>query len=90
MGAAIDPAKLSSATNTHGIRAKMDPQSVRCWHERGLVPLPGNMLGATCNAILEVHGIWNTKNQSGLSLACKDIEIIPTQTEYPLWGEVGP
>ena len=79
----IDPTKLSSTINMHGIRTKMDPQSVRCWHERELVALPENMRGATCNAILEVHGVWNTKNQSVLSLACKDIDIIPTQAEYP-------
>ena len=67
----------------HGIRAKMDPQSVRCWQERELVPHPDSMRGAACNAILEDHGSWNTKNYSGLSLACKDIKIIPTQAEYP-------
>ena len=79
----IDPVKLLSAITTHGIRAKMDPIGVRCWQDKQLVPLPVSLKGSTCNAVLEVHGVWSTKNQSGLSLHCKDLEIIPTVAEYP-------
>ena len=79
----LDPLKLSSAITAHGIRAKLDPTGVRCWQEKQLVPLPDNLRGATCNAVLEVYGIWSTKNQSGLSLQCKDIDIIPTVAAYP-------
>ena len=73
----VDPLKLSSTITTHGIKAKLDPTGVRCWHDKQLVPLPDNLKGNTCNAVLEVHGIWSTKNQSGLNLQCKDIEVIP-------------
>ena len=79
----VDPVKLSSAITTHGIRAKLDPSGVRCWRDKQLVPLPDNLKGNTCNAVLEVHGIWSTKNQSGLSLQCRDIELIPMVAEYP-------
>ena len=79
----VDPVKLLSAITTHGIRAKMDPTGVRVWQDKQLVPLPASLKGSTCNAVLEVHGVWSTKTQSGLSLHCKDIEIIPTVAEYP-------
>ena len=79
----IDVTKLSSAVTKHGIRAKLDPQSVRCWQDKKMVLLPEGMKGSTCNAALELNGIWNTKSQSGLSLLCTDIEIIPTIAEYP-------
>ena len=79
----VDPVKLSSAITSHGIRAKLDPSGMRCWREKQLVPLPGNTSGNTCNAVLEVHGVWSTKNQSGLNLQCKDIELIPMVAEYP-------
>ena len=79
----IDPVKLLSAITAHGIRAKMDPIGVRCWQDKQLVPLPASLKGSTCNAVLEVHGVWSTKSQSGLSLQCKDLEIIPTVAEYP-------
>ena len=79
----VDPVKLSSAITTHCIRANLDPIGVRCWQDKQLVPLPDNLNGNTCNAILEVHGVWSTKHQSGLSLQCKDIEVIPTVAEYP-------
>ena len=75
--------KLSSAITTHGIRTKLDPQSVRCWQANNVVPLPEGLKGSTCNTVLELNGIWNTKSQSGLNLMCKDIEIIPTIAEYP-------
>ena len=74
----VDRTKLSSAITTHGIRSKLDPQSVRCWQDKKVVPLPDGLKGNTCNAVLGLHGIWNTKSQSGLNLMCKDIEIIPT------------
>ena len=79
----VDPVKLLSAITTHGIRAKMDPTGVRVWQDKQLVPQPASLKGSTCNAVLEVHGVWSTKTQSGLSLHCKDIEIIPTVAEYP-------
>ena len=79
----IDVTKLYAAITAHGIRAKLDPQSVRCWQDQKVVPLPEGLKGSTCNALLELNGIWNTKSQSGLSLMCKDIEIIPTIAEYP-------
>ena len=56
---------------------------MRCWQDKQLVPLPDNLKGNTCNAILEVHGEWNTKNQSGLNLQRKDIDVIPMVAEYP-------
>ena len=79
----VDLVKLLSAITTHGIRAKMDPTGVRVWQDKQLVPLPASLKGSTCNSVLEVHGVWSTKTQSGLSLHCKDIEIIPTVAEYP-------
>ena len=78
----VDPVKLSSAITSHGIRAKLDPTGVRCWQEKQLVPLPDNLKCATCNAVLEVYGIWSTKNQIGLNLQCNDIKIISTVAEY--------
>ena len=60
----IDPVKLLSATTAHGIRAKLDPTGVRCWQDKQLVPLPASLKGSTCNAVLEVHGVWSTKSQS--------------------------
>ena len=83
MGNEVDPVKLASAITTHGIRAKLDPYGVLCWQEKQFVPRPNNLKGATCNAVLELYGIWSTNNQSGLSLQCRDIEIIPTAVEYP-------
>ena len=82
-GQKVDPVKLSSAITAHGIRATLDPIGVRCWQEKQLVPLPGNLKGTTCNAVLELYGIWSTKTQSGLSRQCRDIELIPMVAEYP-------
>ena len=74
----VDPMKPSSTITTHGIKAKLDPLGVRCWRGKQMVPLPDSLTGETCNAILEVYGIWSTNNQHGLSLQCRDLEIIPT------------
>ena len=83
MGKAGGPGETLIGSHDHGIIAKLDLAAVRCWQDKQLVPPPDNLKGNTCNAVLEVHGIWSTKNQSGLCLQCMDIEVIPAVAEYP-------
>ena len=61
----IDVTKLSSAVTKHGIRAKLDPQSVRCWQDKKVVPLPEGLKGSACNAALELNGTGTPRARAG-------------------------
>ena len=57
---------------------------MRCWQDKKMAPRQDNLNGNMCNATLELHGIWSTKNPSGLNLVCKDIEVIPHNGRVPV------
>ena len=78
----IDPVKLLSANTAHGIKAKMDPIGVRCWQNKQLVPLPGNLKGNTCNTILEVES-ETPRTRADSTWRAKISRSFPAAATYP-------
>ena len=80
----IDGTKvLCSALTPHGLKAKINKDTVRCWEDKKCVPLPGGLKDKACNAIIQWTGTWTTKNQRGLCLKVTDVEIMEQEIEYP-------
>ena len=74
---------LCSALTPHGLKAKINKDTVRCWEDKKRASLPGDLKDKACNAIIQWTGTWTTKNQRGLCLKVTDVEIMEQEIEYP-------
>ena len=74
---------LRSALTPNGLKVKINKDTVRCWEDKKCVPLPENLRGKACNALIQWTGTWETKNQRGLCLKATDIEVMEQDIEYP-------
>ena len=80
----IDGTKvLCSALTAHGLKAKINKDTVRCWEDKKRASLPGDLKDKACNAMIQWTGTWATKNQQGLCLKVTDVEIMEQEIEYP-------
>ena len=79
----IEPQRLSSCISEHGVRARINMDTVRTWQGARPVSLPPELRQTTANIALELKGIRNTKHQSGLCLHLTDIEPIEAKRQTP-------
>ena len=75
---------LCSALTPNGLKVKIDKNTVRCWENKKLVPLPEVLKDKACNAIIQWTGTWETKNQWGLCFRVTDLEVMEQEVGYPV------
>ena len=77
MEEAADSKKLISCIKDGTVKAKITMTSVNFYDAaKNSIDPPQRWKGCCVNAVVQMRGMWSSKNQSGLSLEVTDIQIL--------------